>query len=124
MSRVKTHGAKPEFAVRKLLSKCGVRYRLNRHDLIGKPDVYVPRRRLAIFINGCFWHGDNCRKSAMPKVRVDFWKQKLGRNAQRDQQILQRLKNEGVESLVLWECESSRFPSECAQIVQHYKAPL
>lgn len=85
MAKVKGRGTKPELQVRKALTALGVRYRLNRKDLPGSPDVVMAGRRLAIFVHGCFWHGHDCaRGSRVPKANRDYWLAKVARNKARD----------------------------------------
>ena len=85
MRRVKSRDTSPERLVRKLLTELGVRYRLHRADLPGKPDIVMAGRRLAILIHGCFWHGHDCARGArVPKQNTDYWLAKVGRNRARD----------------------------------------
>ena len=78
MARVKSKNTKPEDFLRKLLWHKGFRYRLNYKELPGSPDLYIPKYKVAIFANGCFWHmHGNCRYSSIPKNNYDFWKNKL-----------------------------------------------
>lgn len=85
MARVKSKNTKPEVYLRKLLWHEGLRYRINYKDLPGKPDIYLPSYKTAIFVNGCFWHmHDDCKLSTIPKTNSDFWKEKLEGNAERD----------------------------------------
>lgn len=120
MSRVRSRDTQPEKVVRHLLSREGVRYRLHRKDLPGRPDVYVGRLRLAIFINGCFWHGHNCTRGGRPKTNADFWRRKLGRNVARDQLALEQLEEMDVQTLSLWTCESDGFSVACRRIASRY----
>lgn len=81
MRRVKGRDTAPELKVRKALTALGVRYRLNRKDLPGSPDIVMAGRRLAIFVHGCFWHGHDCaRGSRVPKANRDYWLAKVARN--------------------------------------------
>lgn len=108
MSRVKGKDTKPELKVRKLVHSLGYRYRLHGKDIPGKPDMVFSTRWKVIFVNGCFWHrhGDsNCSLARLPKSRLDFWLPKLERNAQRDNENVEMLRQTGWESLVVWECE-------------------
>ena len=80
MRRVKGAGTTPELVVRQLVWRLGGRYRLNRKDLPGKPDIVLAGRRLAIFVHGCFWHGHDCARGArVPKTNRDYWLAKVGR---------------------------------------------
>src|SRR5450755_2355664 len=86
MSRVRAKDTKPELVVRRLTHRLGFRYRLHVGTLPGKPDLVFPKRRLAIFVHGCFWHRHSaaCLLTRMPKSRLDFWIPKLEQNRKRD----------------------------------------
>ena len=106
MARVKGRGTKPELQVRKALTALGVRYRLNRKDLPGTPDIVLPGRRLAIFVHGCFWHGHDCARGArVPKTNRDYWLGKVARNRARDATVGAALAEAGWRVEVVWECE-------------------
>jgi len=75
---------------------------LNSKDLPGKPDFYFSKSNIAIFIDGCFWHG--CPKCGhIPKTRSSFWKEKINRNKKRDKKFTRQLKNKGIHVIRLWE---------------------
>lgn len=117
MARVRTRGTEPELRVRKLLSARGVRYRLHRRDLPGKPDLYIALLRLALFVNGCFWHGhEGCRRAALPKTNRTFWTLKIRRNARRDRQAYAELRQLGITPVVFWTCEAASFEKVCNRI--------
>jgi DNA mismatch endonuclease (patch repair protein) len=106
MRRVKGAGTTPERAVRRLIWSLGGRYRLNRKDLPGKPDIVLPGRRLAIFVHGCFWHGHDCpRGGRVPKANRDYWVAKVARNRARDQAARAALEAAGWRVETVWECE-------------------
>jgi DNA mismatch endonuclease (patch repair protein) len=106
MRRVKGRDTTPERLVRQLLTELGVRYRLHRADLPGKPDIAMAGRRLAILIHGCFWHGHDCARGArVPKQNTDYWLAKIGRNRARDADSLERLTALGWRVETVWECD-------------------
>lgn len=106
MARVKSKNTKPEIFLRKLLWHKGFRYRLNYKELPGSPDLYIPKYRVAIFVNGCFWHmHENCRYSSIPKNNHDFWKNKLEGNVERDRENYAQLESMGIKVIVVWGCE-------------------
>ncbi len=78
MSGIKGKDTKPEVVVRKALHAAGMRFRLHRRDLPGRPDIVLPGRRAVVFVHGCFWHQHKgCRFAYKPKSNVDFWSAKL-----------------------------------------------
>lgn len=110
MARVKSKNTKLEVLLRKLLWHKGFRYRLNYKELPGSPDLYIPKHRVAIFVNGCFWHmHENCRYSSIPKNNHDFWKNKLEGNVERDKQNYIKLESMGIKVIVVWGCEIKRM---------------
>lgn len=109
MSRVKGRDTKPELVVRKTLHAMGYRFRLQRRDLPGRPDIVLPRHRKAIFVHGCFWHGHpDCPRAKRPASNTDFWNQKLSRNIERDMRNLSDLERLGWQVLTVWECETRK----------------
>jgi DNA mismatch endonuclease (patch repair protein) len=106
MRQVKGKDTTPELAVRKALTKLGARYRLHRKDLPGHPDIVLARRRLALFVHGCFWHGHDCARGArVPKQNRDYWLGKVGRNRARDAANREKLEALGWRVETIWECE-------------------
>lgn len=106
MSRIRSGDTNPEKAVRSLFFKLGYRFRLNRRDLPGKPDLVLPRYRLAVFVHGCFWHRhEDCRFAYTPKSRQEFWTAKFRDNVARDYRVHDELTAMGWGVMVIWECE-------------------
>jgi len=106
MRAVRSKDTKPEMLVRRLVHSLGYRYRLHWKDLPGKPDLVFPSRRKVIFINGCFWHGHDCKRGARaPKENADYWSAKIERNRQRDAASINALTQLGWRVCVLWECD-------------------
>ncbi|WP_326782612.1 very short patch repair endonuclease [Streptomyces longwoodensis] len=108
MSRQGSRDTAPEVAVRKLLHASGLRYRVNV-PVPGIPrrtiDIAFPRAKVAIFLDGCFWHG--CPEHAThPKANADWWRAKLDKNMSRDADTTQHLINAGWTVLRFWEHES------------------
>ncbi|MFT4098573.1 MAG: very short patch repair endonuclease [Rhodoblastus sp.] len=95
-----------EMKVRRLLRPIAPGYRLHRKDVPGRPDIAFIGARKAIFVNGCFWHGHDCKRGARaPKTNADYWRAKIGRNVARDAKNLAELDALGWRTLVVWECE-------------------
>lgn len=105
MQNVKTKNTAPEIKLRSLLHKNGFRFRVNRKDLPGKPDIVLPKYRAVIFVHGCFWHGHDCPRGRRPQTNADFWNQKIDRNVIRDKSDASLLESLGWRVLIVWECE-------------------
>lgn len=72
--------------------------------LFGKPDFVFPKNKIAVFVDGCFWHGHDCRNTK-PKDNKDYWTKKIARNKQRDKEVTKHLTEKGWTVTRLWECE-------------------
>ena len=105
MAAVRATHTSPELYVRKKLFAAGFRYRLHLKSLAGKPDIVLPRFRLAVFVNGCFWHGHSCARGKRPASNIDFWKRKLDGNVHRDEINRTILQAEGWKVVLIWECQ-------------------
>lgn len=106
MAAVKSKNTKPELVVRRLLHAAGYRFRLHRKDLVGKPDIVLPKYRTVVFVHGCFWHQHSaCKSAARPASRQEYWEAKLDRNISRDASNRAQLEALGWQVIVVWECE-------------------
>lgn len=118
MAQVRSKNTKPEKRVRSLLHRLGRRFRLHRRDLPGTPDIVLPKHRAAIFVHGCFWHAHpGCPRATTPSTRVEFWTDKLARNAARDARNQRELAAAGWRVLVVWECETRDEPALEARLL-------
>lgn len=108
MKAVRREDTAPEIVVRRLLHAQGYRYRLHAKELPGKPDIVFRLRRSAIFVHGCFWHGHSCQKGRRPNSRTEYWGAKIERNMARDADRIERLRLNGWQVLVVWECETRK----------------
>lgn len=109
MSRVGGKNTKPEMRVRKAAHAMGLRYRLHRRDLPGRPDIVFPSRGVALFVHGCFWHRhEGCRLASTPGSNVEFWQEKFCRNVDRDVANSRRLVEGGWRPVIIWECETRK----------------
>lgn len=125
MAAVRARDGKAEVALRKLLWRRGYRYRLCRRDLPGKPDITFARQRLAVFVDGDFWHarvlvehGPKALRASLGTVRAAWWVKKLTRTAKRDQEVTTLLRDRGWTVLRLWERDILRNPDAAAQLVR------
>lgn len=104
MSHIRSKNTRPELILRKLLFLRGLRYRIH-YPLPGKPDIVFPKKKIAIFVHGCFWHGHGCRNDHVPQSNSFFWKEKIKNNRNRDAKSLDLLSRRGWSTPVFWECE-------------------
>lgn len=112
MSRIRSKDTRPELIVRRTVHGLGYRYRLHRRNLPGKPDLVFGPKKKVIFVNGCFWHQHEavgCLDGRAPKSNTGYWNHKLQRNVERDRQNQARLRDQGWEVLVIWECETKEL---------------
>lgn len=106
MSRIRGSDTVPELALRKVLHRLGLRYRLNVADLAGKPDLVFPKYKTVVFVHGCFWHRHaGCTIATTPKSNRSFWIDKFAKNVARDARVTGKLQDDGWRVLVAWECE-------------------
>ena len=106
MSRIRSRNTRPEIIIRKFLFAHGFRFRINVKRLPGTPDIVLRKYKTVIFVNGCFWHGhEGCRYFRLPKSNVDFWKNKIERNKERDLQERIKLRDMGWHVIQFWECQ-------------------
>ena len=105
MSRVRGVDTRPELVIRRELHALGYRYRVHVRGLPGRPDLVFTRRRAVVFVHGCFWHRHGCRKTYVPKSRLQFWGEKFAENQTRDERNRTLLLRDGWRVFVAWECE-------------------
>ena len=98
MRQVKGRDTSPEKIVRSLLHRMGYRFRLQRDDLPGKPDIVLPRFKTVVFVNGC-------KRATTPATNVDYWQTKFARNVARDARNQAELEKMGWRVVIVWECE-------------------
>ena len=106
MAAIKGKNTKPEMIVRRGLHERGLRFRLHRPDLPGRPDLVFPSRQIALFVHGCFWHAhEGCRYFKLPGTDPERWHAKLEGNRTRDERDQAALRSIGWKVIVVWECE-------------------
>jgi DNA mismatch endonuclease (patch repair protein) len=106
MSANKHKNTKPEIMLRRALYAKGLRgYRIHSKQLPGKPDIAFISKKIAVFINGCFWHRCPHCNYSLPKNNTQFWKEKFEKNIQRDEKKKDNLESIGWQVVTVWECE-------------------
>ena len=106
MAAIRGKDTAPELAIRRILHAMGLRFRLHRKDLPGRPDIVLPKHRTVVFVHGCFWHRhEDCRHTTTPKTRQEFWQTKFAANVERDRRNQTDLQQLGWRVIVIWECE-------------------
>ena len=107
MSQVKSKDTSAERRVRRTAHALGLRFRLQRRDLPGTPDLTFPKHRTVVFVHGCFWHRHTgCQKATFPKSRVQFWQCKFERTIARDLAAIEELRSMRWRVAIIWECET------------------
>lgn len=110
MAQVKSKNTNPELVFRKILYKNGIRYRLH-YKIDGKPDIVIVSKKIAIFIDGCFWH--KCPKCyRQPNSNLDYWLPKIQRNVMRDKAVNNNLKSKGWRVIRIWEHQIKKAPNK------------
>lgn len=111
MSRIRGKNTVPEIKLRKMLFASGIRgYRIH-YNLPGKPDLVFVKKKIAVFIDGCFWH--KCPVDFQePETRKEFWMKKIQSNIDRDKKVNEQLKNDGWTIIRIWEHEIKKEPEE------------
>ena len=122
MSRIRATDTKPEVLLRKALWKKGLRYRKNYKDLPGKPDIVLTRQKIAIFVDGDFWHARGHQDNPGEQIasNQDYWQKKLARNVERDKEVNDELIEAGWLVLRFWESEVKRDLPGCIKRLEEY----
>jgi DNA mismatch endonuclease, patch repair protein len=124
MRAVKRAHTAPEIIVRQMLHALGLRFRLQRRDLPGSPDIVMPRFHTAIFVHGCFWHRHpGCRYATTPKIRQEYWVPKFMANVERDARKESQLRELGWTVLIIWECETRDRGELMTRLRQEFGLP-
>jgi DNA mismatch endonuclease, patch repair protein len=110
----KSSGTRPELLLAKLLRK-----KITKSNLPGTPDFVFPRKRIAVFMHGCFWH--RCPECAIdiPKTHRAYWKNKLDRNVERDRLVRHKLESMGWKVVEVWEHELESSPTQVRERIRH-----
>ncbi len=121
MSKIRAKNSKPELIFRRALWKANIRYRTHVKALPGSPDIAIKKYKLALFVDGNFWHGYHWEKRKMQiKTNRDFWIPKIERNMQRDRENRILLENKGYTVMRFWEHEIKQHLEACINQVKLY----
>lgn len=107
MQHIRSTNTKPEIMLRKALWHRGIRYRKNWRRLTGCPDIVLTRHRIAIFVDGDFWHARGCQDRPGSQIDTNkaYWQKKLARNVERDKEVVDSLTEQGWLVLRFWESD-------------------
>jgi DNA mismatch endonuclease (patch repair protein) len=125
MAAVRSKGnLSTEIALGKLLWAAGLRGYRKHWPVAGKPDFAWPGRKVAVFVDGCFWHGCPCK--TIPVTNAAFWRDKIGKNQARDRRVNRQLRKEGWAAVRVWECAvgCAETLSRIKRILTNRKKPL
>lgn len=124
MSAVRSKDSKAEVTLRRELHRRGLRYRLHARDVIGRPDLVVRARKVAVFVDGDFWHGNAHRRRGLDRLEDlfptnrEWWMKKLRRTIERDREVTATLKSEGWCVVRIWESDVLADPTRAADTVE------
>jgi DNA mismatch endonuclease (patch repair protein) len=105
MAKVHSKGNKStELRLIEIFAERGIKGWRRNYPVKGHPDFVIPKKRIAVFVDGCFWHGHDCRNTR-PKQNEDFWAVKRGKNMARDKATTKEFERRGWIVLRIWECE-------------------
>lgn len=125
MSNIHSNDTKAELLLRKALWHLGYRYRKNYRRLPGKPDIALTRQKIAIFVDGDFWHarGHEAKPGEQIATHKKYWRQKLARNVERDKEVNDALTQKGWLVLRFWESDIQEDVEKCVERVKEYASP-
>jgi len=114
MSRVRSKGNKTtEMRLAALLRKAELHGWRRNQAVPGNPDFVWHSKRLAVFVDGCFWHGHCCGKNITPKTNAQEWRRKITGNVKRDRRITNLLRRQHWHVIRIWECQLAKNPAAC-----------
>lgn len=125
MSSIPSKDTKPELLLRRALWRDNLRYRVNYKKLPGKPDIVFTKYHIAVFCDGDFWHGHNWAIRGLDSLEEelagysDFWRTKILRNVERDNEINSALKALGWTVIRIWESDINKDINGCVRIVKN-----
>lgn len=120
MSRIRSKGnATTELKLISLLRVARLRGWRRNFSLVGKPDFVFPKQKLAVFVDGCFWHGHGCGRNLKPKHNASLWRQKINGNQNRDRRVERTIRSAGWHVIRIWECYLMKHPETCIRRIRH-----
>ena len=119
MSRIRSqHNATTELKLISLLQAARLRGWRRSFPLLGKPDFVFPKPKLAVFVDGCFWHSHGCGRNLKPRRNASLWQEKFDSNRRRDGRVTRVLRTEGWRVIRIWECALTKRPDACLARIQ------
>ena len=125
MQHIRAKDTKAELLLRKALWHRGIRYRKNYKELPGKPDVAITKYRIAVFVDGDFWHARGHQEAPGEQIRTNqaFWSKKLKRNVERDKEINDILLEMDWLVLRFWETDVKKDVDTCIEEIMSFLVP-
>ena len=122
MQKIHSKNTKPELLLRRALWAKGIRYRKNYKDIPGTPDIVLTRQKIAIFVDGDFWHARGHQDNPGEQVATnkEFWQKKLARNVERDKEVNDELTEAGWLVLRFWESDIKKDLIGCMKQIEQY----
>jgi len=119
MSGIRSSNTKPEIIVRKALHKLGYRFQLNSKVEKIKPDIVLRKRKVAIFVHGCYWHQhEGCKLAYSNRNYSEKWLKKFSDNKNRDLRVTKALLEQGWRVAVIWECSTRKLDLLASVVIQ------
>jgi DNA mismatch endonuclease, patch repair protein len=119
MSRVRSTGNQTtEMHLAALLRKAGLKGWRRHQRLPGRPDFAWAKAKVAVFVDGCFWHGHDCGRNVTPKTNAKAWRDKIERTQARDRRAARLLRKRGWSVVRIWECQLGRLPGRCVSRIR------
>lgn len=121
MRAVKSNGNKStELKLIQIFKNHNIKGWRRNYPLFGRPDFVFPKLRIAVFVDGCFWHGHNCR-NVKPSDNFEYWEDKISKNIQRDKSVSEKLQLKNWRVIRFWECEliKERYKYKISQIIHN-----
>jgi DNA mismatch endonuclease (patch repair protein) len=119
MSRIRSsRNATTELKLLSLFRKARLKGWRRNYKLLGKPDFVFPLANLAVFVDGCFWHGHQCGRNLAPTHNASAWRNKITTNQRRDRRISRKLRSQGWRVIRVWECALAKRPKACLHRIE------